>query len=166
MPRLYLVRHADAADLGESRATADADRALTPKGRRQARRVAAFLKAAGTDKPLVISSPLLRAMQTAEILARSLSKEGVASSPSLAPGGDPEGILRTLRSAKDRDLVAVGHAPDIARTAAWLIGAPPHSQIEFKKAGTAAIRFEDKIGPGLATLEWLVQPRLIKAHCT
>lgn len=164
MPLLYLVRHAEAADLGEGAAACDADRELTPKGRRQACSLAKFLQASGADNPLVVSSPLLRAIQTAEILARRLSEDGPSVLPSLAPGGKPEGIIRTLRSLGGRDLVAVGHMPDLATAVAWFIGAPLQTQIAFKKSGTAAIRFDKKIARGVALLEWLIQPRLIKGR--
>ena len=165
MRRLYLVRHAEAADLDGGHATCDADRKLTPKGRRQARRMAALLDAVGLANPVVAASPLLRAVQTAEILAQRLVTEDlVIPMPAMAPGGDAEDVLAFLRSLHGRDLVAVGHMPDLALMAAWLLGAAGRGGIEFKKAGTAAFRFDGTIAPGMAVLEWLVHPRLTRAR--
>jgi phosphohistidine phosphatase len=160
--RLYLIRHADAVELAEGRTMRDAERELTRKGRRQAKRLAGFLQAVGVTTPAVISSPLLRALQTAQILSRCLAAGDVTSTPALAPNGDPGDVLETVSSFEERDVLAVGHMPDLGRMAAWLLGAPEHDRFAFRKTATAAFRFEGRPTPGTAVLEWIVQPCLLK----
>ncbi|MEX1358258.1 MAG: histidine phosphatase family protein [Gaiellaceae bacterium] len=128
--RLYLVRHAEAAP-GEP----DELRSLTPEGRRQARHVAERL--AGSDPPpaAVLCSPLLRARETAEPIARAL---GVEPDPDerLAPGATAEDV-RAAVAGRGGAVVVVGHQPDFGRIAAELTGAaepafPPGGLFELE----------------------------------
>ena len=119
--RLYLVRHAEAA-----RGEPDELRPLTPAGRQQARELAARLAAEGVEADAVFSSPLLRARETADQLARAF---GVRAEPDerLAPGATAEDVLATVaerRARPDQTVVVVGHQPDCGRIAAALSGGP------------------------------------------
>lgn len=128
--RLFLVRHAE-AEPGEP----DELRALTARGRQQARDLGARLAAEGADGATVVTSPLLRARETAEEIARAL---GTTPAPDerLAPGATAE----TLREAADEHdaekLVAIGHQPDCGRIAASLTGGP---EPDFPTAGVLVI---------------------------
>ena len=127
--RVYLVRHADAAP-GEP----DELRPLTPHGRQQARDVGARLAAEGAAGAAVITSPLLRARETAEEIARAL---GTTAEPDerLAPGATAEAVRDAAVEHGDV-VVAVGHQPDCGRVAAVLSGGP---EPPFPKAGVVAI---------------------------
>jgi len=127
--RVYLVRHADAAP-GDP----DELRPLTPHGRQQARDVGARLAAEGASGAAVITSPLLRARETAEEIARAL---GATAEPDerLAPGATADGV-REAASKRGDVVVAVGHQPDCSRVAAALTGGPEPA---FPKAGVVAI---------------------------
>ena len=127
--RVYLVRHADAAP-GEP----DELRPLTPHGRQQARDVGAQLAAEGAAGAAVITSPLLRARETAEEIARAL---GTTAEPDerLAPGATAEAV-RDAAAERGDVVVAVGHQPDFSRVAAALSGGP---EPPFPKAGVVAI---------------------------
>jgi phosphohistidine phosphatase len=127
--RLYLVRHADAAP-GEP----DELRPLTPEGRRQARELGARLAAQGANGASVVTSPLLRARETAEEIARAL---GTTAAPDdrLAPGATAT-TLREAAAARGEAVVAVGHQPDCGRIAAELTGGP---EPPFPKAGLVVI---------------------------
>jgi phosphohistidine phosphatase len=127
--RVYLVRHADAAP-GEP----DELRPLTPHGRQQARDVGARLAAEGAAGAAVITSPLLRARETAEEIARAL---GTTAEPDerLAPGATAEAV-RDAAAEHGDVVVAVGHQPDCSRVAAALSGGP---EPPFPKAGVVAI---------------------------
>jgi phosphohistidine phosphatase len=132
--RLYLVRHADAAP-GDP----DELRPLTPHGRQQARDVGARLAAQGAEGATVVTSPLLRARETAEEIARAL---GTTPEPDerLAPGATADGV-RELASEHGGTVVAVGHQPDCSRVAAALTGGP---EPPFPKAGVVEIDLDDR----------------------
>jgi len=128
--RLYLVRHAEAAP-GEP----DELRSLTPEGRRQARHVAERLARSEPRPAAVLCSPLLRAHETAEPIARALGLEAEADER-LAPGAISEG-LRAAVAGRGDAVVVVGHQPDFGRIAAELTGGaepafPPGSLFELE----------------------------------
>ena len=156
---VYLIRHADAAPLGEKGTTDDAERPLTPEGVQQAKVVAAGLQARGVRLTQLISSPLLRAQQTAEYIQNSW--EGPAPElrlcDDLAPGGKLKRLGRLLRKSGAEAVGLVGHQPDIGRIAGWLIG-DRKVQIDFAKGGVACIHCVDGADKGLGTLIWLVTP--------
>jgi phosphohistidine phosphatase len=129
--RLYLVRHAD-AEPGEP----DELRPLTAHGRQQARELGAQLAAEGATGAAVVTSPLLRARETAEEIARAL---GTTAQPDerLAPGATADSVRETAAEHADNAaIVAVGHQPDCGRIAAELTSGP---EPPFPKAGVAAI---------------------------
>jgi phosphohistidine phosphatase len=115
--RLYLVRHAEA-----ERGELDELRRLTPTGRQQARELGARLAEEGVEADAVLSSPLLRARETADQLARAL---GASSEPDerLAPGATAEHVLAAV-TGRGETVVVVGHQPDCGRVAAALSGQP------------------------------------------
>ena len=106
---LILWRHAEAEDGGP-----DMARALTPKGRKQAARVAAWLLERLPKDAVVIASPALRAQQTAEALGKKILTEN-----GLAPGASVGAILKATKGS--RTVVVVGHQPDLGRAIAWLV---------------------------------------------
>lgn len=129
--RLYLVRHAD-AEPGEP----DELRPLTGYGRQQAREVGALLAAEGAGGAVVVTSPLLRARETAEEIARAL---GTTAEPDdrLAPGATADSVREAAAEhPDDATVVAVGHQPDCGHIAAALTGGP---EPPFPKAGVVAI---------------------------
>jgi phosphohistidine phosphatase len=94
---IFLLRHGPAVERGTPGFEADSARPLTPKGRRQLRKIAASIKKMGLDFNLILSSPLLRTKQTAEIVAAGLKlKKRVKFSNALAPGGETSHLLRQL----------------------------------------------------------------------
>ena len=127
--RLYLVRHADAAP-GEP----DELRPLTPRGRQQARELGAQLAGEGVKDAVVLTSPLLRARETAEEIARALGTTAHAEER-LAPGATAAGV-RDAVEERGEHVVAVGHQPDCGRVAAELTGGP---EPPFPKAGLVVI---------------------------
>src|ERR1017187_5933090 len=115
---LYLLRHGLAVEHGTPGFAEDSARPLTPKGRRQLRKIAAAMKQMGLDFDLILSSPLPRAKQTAEIVAARLKlKKRLKFSNALAPGGDPAILFRQLERTRPapEKLLLVGHEPDLSR---------------------------------------------------
>jgi phosphohistidine phosphatase len=155
----YLIRHAAAQALGEGGITEDADRPLTKTGKDQCGPLAAALVRHGVKLDQVVSSPVLRARQTAE----QLIEHWPAPAPpltlcdDLAPGGKPRKTTRFLRNLDGSGLAVVGHMPDLAAYAAWLIGSKK-AQVELAKSGVARVRFEGRPGKGEGVLVWVVTP--------
>lgn len=161
---LLLVRHAKAEEREEFAKTGADDelRPLTHAGVRQMRRIASSLHAMVPRLDVIASSPLTRAMQTAEILAQSY-KRNVVHLPELAPGNEPAQIMPWLRSQGDCGAVAlVGHEPDLGLLASWLLSGGKHGFMPFKKAGACLIRLELGMKGGNGELAWFLTPRQLR----
>jgi phosphohistidine phosphatase len=160
---LYLVRHAEAAALGENGVTEDADRSLTSKGQEQARKLAAGLHRRGIRFGAIVTSPLLRARQTAEAMAKALPQPApqLQTSDDLAPEGKRKRLKRLLAELAADQVALVGHQPDLGELAAWLIGSRK-AQLDIAKAGVACIHLENGVGKGKGSLTWLVTPELVE----
>ena len=127
---LYLLRHADADTLAET----DDLRAISEKGESQARKVARFCDTHGVAGMRILTSPILRAVQTAEVVAAHL-KLGLRVVPWLACGMRPAEALKHLQAfASDPAVMLVGHEPDFSGLIAFLLGMPSGDHIEIRKA--------------------------------
>ena len=155
MQQLYIVRHADAEPL----TTTDEKRCLTPKGERQAAKVGQFCAKQEFAVGPIFSSPLVRAVQTAELLAEPLGAE-VNTSRDLASGMTPDRLRAFLQKHLScESLLIVGHEPDLSHAVADLLGCGP-DRLRVKKATLLRLSFgEAKLG--LATLDFLVPVGLL-----
>lgn len=158
---LYLVRHAIAAERGDDWPDDDR-RPLTERGVSRFKEVVAGLVALDVVVDEIFTSPLVRAKQTAELLAAGLSgKSSVKILDALAPGHTPASVLAQLaRTAKRRRLMLVGHEPDLGELAAHLIGAG--RALPFKKGGVCRIDVESLTSRRPAALNWFLQPRMLR----
>lgn len=157
--RLHLLRHADAGD-PEAWDRPDEVRPLSPKGRRQAERLGAFLAAADFAPDAIVTSPLLRARETAEIVADALRRP-IRIDERLAGPLDPETVEAILSDAGDPlRPVLVGHDPAFSGLAGELVGT---SGLELKKGTLARIDVERPLQAGEGVLRWLVPPDLLRA---
>jgi phosphohistidine phosphatase len=156
---LYLIRHADALALGERGVTEDEARPLSEKGEGQAQAAARALQRVGITFDRLLTSPLLRARQTAELMLKTWdqSTSVVETCDALAPGTKPRKLSRFLIKQEGERFGLVGHMPHLAEVAAWLVGSKK-AQIEIAKAGVAYLHCGDAPGKGLAVLQWLVTP--------
>jgi phosphohistidine phosphatase len=163
---LFLLRHGLAVERGTHGFEDDSTRPLTPKGRRQMRKIAATMKQLAPDLDLVLSSPLVRARQTAEIVARSLKLEKrLKFSNALAPGGTAAILMRQLQREKPAPakVLLVGHEPDLSRLVSLFTTGGPYLELDFKKGGLCKLE-SGKLRPGkCAVLAWLLTPRQMKA---
>jgi len=156
---LILLRHGKAAPHGHP--LGDAARELVEKGHHQARRAAALLMAADRLPQIVLTSPLVRARETAETFCEAAGIPGPVVQPWLACGMHPELAASELCAFRDFARVAiVGHEPDFSELAAWLIQARGHA-IEVKKGALAGIVFHPPSRDG--RLAFLVPPALAGA---
>src|SRR5246127_1461784 len=161
--QLYIVRHGIAVDREDPNCPPDPDRFLTQEGIEKARQVAKGVSEIGAAPDLLISSPYLRAYQTAEIFADELgySKQKIRKTDQLLPGAEPLQLYREL--AKDKDLSAVfvvGHAPHLDDLIATAIGSKHHIS-SLKKAGVALVELKRLVPPS-GQLVWLSTPKLLR----
>src|SRR5208283_286770 len=117
---LYIMRHGIAVTRGPTTVMDDAKRPLTPEGKQKMGEIASGLVRAGLEIDWVVSSPLVRARETAEIVAEALSsKPPLDSCEALRPGGDPEALITYLaKRSNRRRVLLVGHEPDMGELAA------------------------------------------------
>lgn len=157
--RLILIRHAEAVAVGENGISEDEARPLTDTGRARARAIAATLKRLGLRPDRLLSSPLLRARQTADEIARVWGADfpEIEETGSLAPGGRKRKLSQKLLQ-DEVDLVAVvGHNPDLSETVGWFLGEKKVG-LDLEKGGMACIEFEGLPCKGEGVLSWLVTP--------
>ena len=142
---LYIMRHGIAAVRGAATVMDDAKRPLTPEGKQKMGEIAAGLVRAGLEADWIVSSPLVRAVQTAEIVAEALdSNPPLDICDDLRPGGDPQALITFLaKRANRRRVLVVGHEPDLGELAARLIGAGRSANMPFKKGGCCLITFNE-----------------------
>jgi len=160
---VYFIRHGIAADR-ENYAT-DAERPLTKIGDRKTHKIAQKLKQLGLNFNLILTSPLVRANQTAKILqAHQLSSKVEEFSP-LAPSGDINFWLKWLEAwppKANRELALVGHQPDLANWAEILIWGEVRQVLILKKAGVIGASLPEVGSPvGNSQIFWLTPPRFI-----
>lgn len=155
--RLYIARHATAEDASVD--GFDHARRLTKKGRKSFARLLRRLAEAGMAVDLVVTSPLVRARETAEIIAAELDVPRVEVVDMLAPAADWQSLVEwTVRQDASR-VAWVGHAPCVGRLVALSIG-DGSAAIRMQKGAVAAIRLDD--GPGQpGELDWLATPDLV-----
>jgi phosphohistidine phosphatase len=158
---LYLIRHAIAAERGEEWPDDD-KRPLTARGVARFKETVEGLKKleAGIDE--IFTSPLVRAKQTADLLAAGLpGKPTVKILDALAPGHTPGSLMAQLaRTARRRRIALVGHEPALGELAAHLIGAG--RALPFKKGGVCRIDVESLTSRRPGALTWFVQPKMLR----
>jgi phosphohistidine phosphatase len=160
---LYIVRHGIAVDREDPKCPADPDRFLTEEGIEKTRQVAKGVVEVASVPDVILTSPYLRAFQTAELFAEALeySKQKIRKSELLLPGAEPLQLFREL--AKDKDLSSVfvfGHAPHLDDLIATAIGSKHHIS-SLKKAGVAFVELKRLVPPS-GELVWLATPKLLR----
>ena len=158
---LYLIRHGLAAERGKDYPD-DSKRPLTNAGINALRKEAAALVAMDVAFDLIISSPLVRAKQTADVIAQGLAGiPAVILSDALSPAGSQSSLFQELgKHMRKASIALVGHEPNMGELAARLLGAK--GGIEFKKGAVCRIDCEVVPPKGLGTLRWLATPRMLR----
>jgi phosphohistidine phosphatase len=161
MLELYLVRHGIAENRGEDWPD-DSKRPLTNSGIAKLRKQARGLVALDVTFDQIISSPLVRTRQTADVLAEVLKgKPPIATTDALAPAGTPAAVIQEIgRHARKARLALVGHEPNLGELAAQLIGAK--APLEFKKGGMCRIDFDVLPPKGVGALRWFITPKMLR----
>jgi phosphohistidine phosphatase len=158
---LYLVRHGIAVDRADPKSPAEAERPLTARGVQKTREAALGFCALGAKPEVLITSPYVRAAQTAEIFAEALgfSPEKIRVSDALKPAQNPAEILKEISHLKAKEVALFGHAPHLDMLIAQLAGSRgPFT--ELKKAGAAC--FEQASPHSRWTLRWLLTAKFTR----
>jgi phosphohistidine phosphatase len=156
---LYLVRHAIAAERGEAWPDDD-QRPLTTRGVHRFKDSLPGLKWLDASIDEVFSSPLVRAKQTAELLAAVVGSN-VKNLDALAPGHAPAVVMAQLAKAAKRNRIAlVGHEPGLGELAAHLIGAS--HPLEFKKGGVCRVDLGALSAKKTGSLVWFATPKMLR----
>lgn len=158
---VYLVRHAIAHERSRARWPDDSQRPLTPTGKRKFRKAAKGLVRLLPKSARILTSPYVRARETAAILA-AVHGGRIIECRELAHGESTRSIFELLRLRKTAALVLVGHEPDLGRFLAETIRAGD-ARLAFKKGGAACVEFERRVGSGAANLRWFATPRMLRA---
>jgi phosphohistidine phosphatase len=164
MPQLYLIRHGIAAD--RTLFEQDFDRPLTEQGIQKTSAIAQRLAALDFYFDHLLTSPLVRAQQTAELLHAAGLCRTIEAFGALAPGGDVEALvswwLDGERFKADETIAIVGHEPDLGSWAQWLVWGEVREKLIVKKAGIIGIDVPPEgLACGACDLFWLTPPRLL-----
>ena len=157
--RIYLLRHGIAEDAGPK--LPDAKRELTDEGRKKLQNVLRAAARARVRPELVLSSPLVRAIQTAEMVREILDVESpVQLTPLLVPEGHPHKVWEELRGLRNfGEILLAGHQPMLGELTAYLLGSPD-LQVHMTKAALLSIEIENTRGEPRGILNWMLTPKI------
>jgi phosphohistidine phosphatase len=161
--QLYIVRHGIAIDREDPKCPADPERFLTEEGLEKTAEVAEGLARIGETPDLMLTSPYVRALQTAEIFADALDypRQKIRKTDALLPGAEPQQLLRELSRDKELSSAFVfGHAPHLDELLATALGSKQHISA-LKKAGVAMLDLK-RLAPPSGQLIWLATPKLLR----
>ena len=156
--KLYLLRHGQAGSRHRWKGD-DSARPLTGRGKQRMKREAATIRKMDLRLDLILTSPLARAQQTAEIVAEALGLGSrLVTDSRLAPGFGPRQLRALLvKHRRATALMLVGHEPDLSRTISHLIGG---GRLDVKKGALALVELKDRVSPA-GRLVWLIPPKAL-----
>lgn len=163
---IYVIRHGIAEPLGTGVEFSDEKRSLTEEGRSRMRDVVKGLKKLGVQLDLIFTSPLVRAVQTAEILAGPLgiSKKEIHQTPALAPGALVEQLFAEIKNRAGAESIAVvGHQPDLGQLISRIVqGDGCLLSIQLKKGSICCINVSETVPVLRGELMWVLTPRQLR----
>jgi len=161
--KIYLIRHSNAVDHGTPGYEDDSLRPLTENGRDKMKKIASALKGLDLKPDLIVSSPYIRARQTAEILAKVLKyKKEPVFNDALVPMGNADNIIGEINEKYSVDeLVLVGHEPCFSALISTLTAGNPDLNINIKNGGVCCLSSDDLHTERKAVLEWLLTPKIL-----
>ena len=161
---LYLLRHATAVDREDNRYPEDSLRPLTEEGRMKMQRNAKGMKALGLSFDLVLSSPYIRARQTAEIVQDVLRTTKPILTKTLLPETKPQEItvLINTKYAHHARILLVGHEPHLSSLFSFLLADKTILDFEFRKGGICQLQTASPLKGGGASLDWIMTPSQLR----
>src|SRR5207253_10762292 len=139
----------------------DSDRPLTKEGQEKTQQIAEAMLAMDLKFDLILSSPYVRARETAQIVAEELSEE-VTFTDHLVPDANPLELVREINDKKPQRVLLVGHEPDLSRLVSLLVSGDTEAAIELKKGGVCKLTAEKLAFGQCATLNWLLTPKQLR----
>jgi phosphohistidine phosphatase len=161
--QLYIVRHGIAIDREEPKCPPDPERYLTDEGLEKTKQAAKGVAMLQVEADLLLTSPYVRANQTAEIFAEALDypRQRIRRTDLLLPGAEPSLLFRELTKEKQAASVFLfGHAPQLDDIIATALGSKRHVTA-LKKAGMALVELK-RVSPPMGQLVWLAIPKLLR----
>ncbi len=165
--KLILFRHGLALDRQDSMAMKmeDSLRPLIARGRERTLKMAKAIKKMELSIDMIVSSPFVRAKETAEILFEVCKSEAIHECTELVPSAPPMAFAQWLKNSAKRAtcVLAVGHEPQLSIFASWAIAGTTTSIIDLKKSGMICLEIEsfDDLSARSAILKWVLQPKNI-----
>jgi phosphohistidine phosphatase len=158
---LYLVRHGIAVDPNDPKSPPEPERPLTAKGVQKTRVTALGLNELKVKPDVLITSPYVRAAQTAEIFAEALGfpQQKIRTHDALKPSGSPSEITKEIIRLRAKEVMCFGHAPQLDLMIAHLVGVPGVFT-SLKKAGIACL--EHSSSRAKWDLRWIVTPKMLR----
>jgi phosphohistidine phosphatase len=147
---LLVIRHGLAEPRGDD--GSDASRRLTEDGRRKLRRGARGLHNLVPELDALVASPLLRAVETAEIVAEAYAGLEIEQTSLLEPEREPKELADWLAQRPEKTLAIVGHEPLLSYAVTWLLSGLRTSLLDLEKGGACLLSFPDEFGAGRARL--------------
>jgi phosphohistidine phosphatase len=160
---IYLLRHGIAAAIGQENNFRDEQRALTPEGIDKMRQAAQGLKRLQVAFDVIAASPLIRARQTAEIVAEALKfRQPLDEWDELAPEGAVDAVLRRLHDFREcKSVLLVGHQPSIGCVTSYLVFGDARVSLPFKKGAVFCVQANDP-PPWAGELLWMLPSRMLR----
>ena len=158
---IYILRHGIAVERGTPGYKKDSDRPLTKEGEVKMRQIAEAMLGMELKFDLILSSPYVRAEQTAQIVANELDEE-VTFTDLLVPDGNALELIAEINDEKPQRVLLVGHEPDLSRLISVLVTGGSDAAIELKKGGLCKLTSEKVTFGQCATLNWLLTPKQLR----
>ena len=159
---LLFLRHAEAIELGSDGITQDNDRYLSNDGIKKMKRAAEGMRQLNLNLDVILTSPLLRAIQTAEIVAKEFNIENkIQVSNHLSPNGDPSVLVSEIKKQYDKaqQLMLVGHEPDLSCLVSYLLSGVKNVSINLKKGSLIYLTVSKLVYGQCAMLNWFLTCR-------
>jgi phosphohistidine phosphatase len=162
---LLVIRHGDAMDKEEFAKTGKSDdlRPLTSAGMEELKEIARALRELVKKIDLLVTSPLVRAVQTAEIVGAAYDIPVSKTTAVLSPDSEVEEFEKWCKDLEDvKRIAVVGHEPHLTALVSWLLTGDEEASIELKKGGMCLLEFDSGIKGGEGILNWLMTPGQLK----
>jgi phosphohistidine phosphatase len=162
---LYLMRHGIAVDRGDrEKPSDDRERTLTPKGIKRLQKAAKGLVTLSLSFDRILTSPFVRARQTAQIVAETLHMEDrLEEIQELCPDQSVQDLLSGLAAYSDKkNILLIGHEPLLSRTVSFLLSGNAGAEIRLKKGGLCCLEVENLSAKGGAVLNWALTPKQLR----
>lgn len=158
---LYFLRHGEAAPREDPKYPKDYDRPLTKQGVKEMLDVADAIARLGIAPDVILTSPLVRARQTAEMVADMIGmRKRLFETPALGGGFDLRKLNALLNEHSCEKVMLVGHEPDFSMIISELVGG---ANVAMKKAGLARVDVQNSVARGKGELVWLLAPKVLLA---